>query len=99
MKIVSSTRSVEPCQEAGWVPFRCRLDGVVDESFVMLLHRHFMLLRPQCSLVFMRRLARPFFKIEAADCLVKGLVGDDHILVAVDGARIETINELIALGD
>lgn len=74
-RITHRTRSTEPCAEAGWIAYHYFVDGEIDETFVMSL-------RPFGSLLFMRNLAKPFFKVEADNHLIKGLLGDDHFLMA-----------------
>lgn len=75
VKITHRVRSTEPCAEAGWTAFHYHTDAPVDEKFVERL-------RPMGSLLFMKSLAKPFFKLESDNYLIKGLLGDDHFLMA-----------------
>lgn len=99
MKITGRTRSTEPCQEAGWVPFTYCTDNPIDETFVMSLRHRLDLLRPGCSFLFMRRLARPFFKIQSDDCLVRGIIGDRQFVVAVDGDDADKADMLVGVSE
>ena len=46
-------------------------------------------LRPFGSLVFLDMLAQPFFKIENEHYMIKGLLGDGSIRVAVHGEHLD----------
>ena len=82
MKIVQVTSSPEPCTEAGWMAFQYYLDGPVTRDFIQGL-------RPLGSFVFLASLARPFFKIENEHYMIKGLLGDGSIRVAVHGEHLD----------
>lgn len=77
MKLTERTKSPEPCTEAGWTAWQYHLDGPLDEPFILGL-------RPLGgSYLFLRKLSRPFFKIESDYYLIKGLLGDTSFRVAV----------------
>ena len=82
MNIVQVTRSPEPCTEAGWMAFQYYLEGPVTRDFILGL-------RPLGSFVFLSSLAQPFFKIENEHYMIKGLLGDGSIRVAVHGAHLD----------
>lgn len=78
MRLTATTRSLEPCAEAGWYAYNLHFeDGLIDEPFVRAL-------RPLGgSMLFMRHLAKPFFKLENHTYIVRGVVGDNFIRVGV----------------
>ena len=76
MRIISITPSPEPCAEAGWHASQYQLDGVVTRELIMSL-------RPLGSLLLMDSLRQPFFKIESHHYMLKGLIGDNSIRVAI----------------
>ena len=82
MNIVQITRSPEPCTEAGWMAFQYYLEQPVSREFILGL-------RPLGSFVFLEGLAQPFFKIENEHYMIKGLLGDGSIRVAVHGAHLD----------
>lgn len=89
IKIIRRTRSTEPCAEAGWTAFHYYVDGKIDEAFIMSL-------RPFGSLLFMKNLAKPFFKVEADNHLIKGLLGDDHFLMAAHREHLDELEQIEA---
>ena len=76
------SRSPEPCTEAGWLAFQYHLERPVSREFILSL-------RPLGSFVFLDMLAQPFFKIESEHYMIKGLLGDDSIRVAVHGDHLD----------
>lgn len=85
MRIISITPSPEPCAEAGWHASQYQLDGMVTRELVMSL-------RPLGSLLLMDSLRQPFFKIESHHYMLKGLLGDHSIRVAVHQDHEEETN-------
>ncbi|MBQ9357096.1 MAG: hypothetical protein IJT98_07405 [Prevotella sp.] len=82
MRITNITRSPEPCTEAGWIAFQYYLEQPVSREFIMAL-------RPLGSFVFLDMLAQPFFKIENEHYMIKGLLLDGSIRVAVHGDHLD----------
>jgi hypothetical protein len=82
VKITDITRSPEPCTEAGWMAFQYYLEHPVSRELIMAL-------RPLGSLVFLDMLAQPFFKVENEHYMIKGLLGDGSIRVAVHGEHLD----------
>ena len=76
MRITAITPSPEPCVEAGWHASQYHLDGKVIRDFVLTL-------RPLGSLLLLDQLRQPFFKIENHHYMLKGLLGDTSIRIAV----------------
>ena len=76
MRITAITPSPEPCVEAGWHASQYHLDGQVTRDFVLTL-------RPLGSLLLLDQLRQPFFKIENHHYMLKGLLGDTSIRIAV----------------
>ena len=85
MRIISITPSPEPCAEAGWHASQYLLDGTLTRELVMAL-------RPMGSLLLMDNLRQPFFKIESHHYMLKGLLGDHSIRVAVHQEHEEETN-------
>ena len=76
MRITAITPSPERCVEAGWHASQYHLDGKVTRDFVLTL-------RPLGSLLLLDQLRQPFFKIENHHYMLKGLLGDTSIRIAV----------------
>ncbi len=76
MKMLQITPSPEPCLEAGWYASQYCLDGKITREFVLSL-------RPLGSLLLLDHLRQPFFKIESHHYMIKGLLGDSSIRVAL----------------
>lgn len=87
MKITRITRSPEPCTEAGWLAFQYELEQPVSRTFILSL-------RPLGALVFLEMLAQPFFKIENEHYMIKGLLNDNSIRVAVHGEHLDEQEEI-----
>ncbi len=85
MRIISITPSPEPCAEAGWHASQYLLDGTLTRKLAMAL-------RPLGSLLLMDNLRQPFFKIESHHYMLKGLLGDHSIRVAVHQDHEEETN-------
>lgn len=91
MKITNITRSPEPCTEAGWIAFQYELERVVSRDFILAL-------RPLGSFIFLESLSKPFFKIQNHHYMIKGLLNDTSIRVAVHREHLneqEPIKQLI----
>jgi hypothetical protein len=80
--ITKITPSPEPCTESGWIAFQYHLEKPVSREFIMAL-------RPLGSFVFLDMLAQPFFKIENEHYMIKGLLLDGSIRVAVHGDHLD----------
>ena len=80
MKVIDRIPSREPCAEAGWYAWDYRLDAPLEDGFILAL-------RGLGDFVYLRMLKRPFFKIESADFLIRGLKGDDFVRVALHGGE------------
>lgn len=76
MNITNIHRSPEPCTEAGWLAFQYELEHHVNRDFIMAL-------RPLGSFIFLDTLAQPFFKIQNHHYMIKGLLNDTSIRIAV----------------
>lgn len=62
--------------------FQYYLEHPVSRELIMAL-------RPLGSLVFLDMLAQPFFKVESEHYIIKGLLGDGSIRVAVHGEHLD----------
>ncbi len=62
--------------------FQYYLEHPVSRELIMAL-------RPLGSLVFLDMLAQPFFKVENEHYMIKGLLGDGSIRVAVHGEHLD----------
>lgn len=87
MRITSHAKSAEPCAEAGWTAFDYHVDGFIDEPFVMSL-------RPLGAFMYMKSLARPFFKVESDNYIIKGLLHDDHFLMAAHRDNLAELDKI-----
>ncbi|MBR5062688.1 MAG: hypothetical protein IKX24_11205 [Prevotella sp.] len=76
MKITNISRSPEPCTEAGWIAFQYELEYSITRDFIFSL-------RPLGSFIFLETLVQPFFKIQNHHYMIKGLLNDNSIRVAV----------------
>lgn len=90
MRYTACIPSPEPCAEAGWHARHYLLEAPIDRAFILAM-------RPLGSFLFLADLAKPFFKVEADHFLIKGLLGDDFLRIAVhrdhdaELARIEAL--------
>lgn len=89
MTITSRSKSTEPCAEAGWTAFHYHVDGEIDEAFILSL-------RPLGSFLYMKSLARPFFKVESDNYIIKGLLHDDHFLMAAHRDNLSELDKIEA---
>lgn len=76
MKIINKTESKERCVEAGWFAFQYYLEKNISREDILSL-------RPLGSFLFMDKLAQPFFKIESDHYMIKGLLNDISIRIAL----------------
>ena len=91
MKITNIFRSPEPCTEAGWLAFQYELEHPINLDFILSL-------RPLGSFIFLKTLAQPFFKIQNHHYMIKGLLNDTSIRVAVHREHLneqEPIKQII----
>ena len=87
MTILEKRASREPCSEAGWYAWDYVLDEAIDDAFVCAL-------RPLGSFLYLKALARPFFKIESDYFILKGVLGDDFFRMAVHGDHRDEMEKL-----
>lgn len=76
MRIIAIEESRELCSEAGWCAWDITMEKPADEAFILAL-------RTMGSLCCLKRLNPPFFKLEAADRMVKGFLGAEEIRVSM----------------
>lgn len=91
MKITNIFRSPEPCTEAGWLAFQYELEHPINRDFILAL-------RPLGSFIFLESLTQPFFKIQNHHYMIKGLLNDTSIRVAVHREHLneqEPIKQII----
>lgn len=88
LKIISRRKSLEMCAEAGWFAFDFLLDGRMDRDFILSL-------RPLGSFVFLSTLRQPFFKIETAHYILKGIQGADFFRMAVPGDCLQDVDRIV----
>ena len=87
MKILEIIPSRERCAEAGWYAWDFLLDSPVDEALILSL-------RPFGSLLYLKNLSRPFFKVESDISLIKGLVGDSFFRLSAHDSRRDLVQEV-----
>ncbi len=87
MKILEIIPSRERCAEAGWYAWDFLLDSPVDEALILSL-------RPFGSLLYLKNLSRPFFKVESDISLIKGLVGDPFFRLSAHDSRRDLVQEV-----
>lgn len=90
MTITHITPSPEPCVEAGWQASQYYLDHRVDRPLVKALS-------PLGSLLLLDKVRQPFFKIESHHYIIKGLLGDDSIRVAVHRDHTDETQRIIQI--
>ena len=88
MKILEKTKSREPCVESGWDAFDYLLDSPLNEEDIVSM-------RPLGSFLFMKKLKRPFFKIESGHYLIKGIQGDSFLRIAVHRDSLDELLEVM----
>jgi hypothetical protein len=84
MKVLAIKKSFEKCAEAGWFGYDFILDTVIEPDFVHYLSK-------LGSMIFLRSLKEPFFKIENDGLIVKGICNQKNISVAVRGTEEESV--------
>ncbi len=92
MRIIEKIESRERCAEAGWFAYDYLLDEALNAKTIGAL-------RPMGNFVYLRMLARPFFKIESDYFMIKGVEGDHFFRVAVHDAHrgeLKKIEEFVA---
>ena len=72
--------SHEPCVEAGWKAWDLYLSSPTDKEWVLSL-------RDLGSLTFLSQLRKPFFKVESHHYIIKGILGEDYIRIAMAGSE------------
>ena len=86
--------SHEPCVEAGWKAWDIYLLTPTDKEWVLSL-------RDMGSLTFLPQLRKPFFKVESHHYIIKGILGEDYIRLAMPGIQqlpsITDITEIVNL--
>ena len=88
MSIIRITPSPQPCVEAGWQASQYYLDHPVDRDLVNAL-------RPLGTLLVLDKVRQPFFKVESHHYIIKGLLGDDSIRVAVHRDHTDETQHII----
>ena len=68
--IIDRRRSLETCTESGWDAEDLLTDTEIDDEFIHKLKRL------DGSLIYMKALKKPFFKLEYHDYVIKGIKGD-----------------------
>ena len=77
-QIIKILPSKEPCVEAGWKAWDLHLSSFTDKEWVQSLH-------DKGSLTFLPQLRKPFFKVESHHYIIKGILGEDYVRVAIAG--------------
>lgn len=76
--------SREHCAESGWYAFDFMLTGPMSEAYIGKLKKI------GGSFLFLTMLKKPFFKLEAENYIIKGVLGNDFFRMAVqDDAKAE----------
>lgn len=91
MKIIDRRRSLERCTESGWDAEDLLTDSPVDPEFVLRLRKL------EGSLLFMKALKKPFFKLEYHDYVIKGVVGDDFFRMAYHRDSKHKVDQVIRI--
>ncbi len=90
MRITAITPSPEPCVEAGWHASQYYLECPVDIGLVTAL-------RSLGTLLLLDKVRQPFFKVESHHYIIKGLLGDDSIRVAVHRDHTDETQRIIQI--
>lgn len=94
MKVISVKESVELCTESGWSAYDMALDAGMDRETIIRLGS-------LGDLTYLEMLKQPFYRIEQAYYMIKGLEGSNTLRVAMLGgheAILERVTELLQGG-
>lgn len=74
MKIVRIEKSSEECQQASWQAVNVYFDTAVNQETILSWNR-------LGSLVYLKQLKQPFYKISAPTYLIKGIEGKNVLRI------------------
>lgn len=87
-KIIKIVTSHEPCVEAGWKAWDLYLSSPTDKEWVLSL-------RDMGALTFLPQLRKPFFKVESHHYIIKGILGENYVRMAMPGREhLPPINDI-----
>jgi len=91
MKVIETAESMELCTEAGWEAVDITVDAPIDREVILRLGT-------LGSLSYLRALKQPFYRIQAAHYMIKGLEGKCQLRAAMlmgEEAILDRIRELL----
>ena len=88
MKIIGKRKSLETCTEAGWDAFDLLTEEPLTAEDIESLRVM------EGSFLFLRKLKKPFFKIENHNYILKGVQGDSFFRFAVHRDHLEEVERL-----
>ena len=88
MKIIKVEKSFEFCAEAGWYGYNVYFDEKTGEAFIRAL-------ASLGELLYMDRLKAPFFRVQGPGFLIKGVQGNDHLRIGVEGNDTQLLQEVL----
>jgi hypothetical protein len=92
MVVIDIRRSYEKCAEAGWYGYDFILKEPVTPEFIEYLGQ-------LGDFIFLSALAKPFFKVETHDLIIKGICNNSEIRAAINNQeetnRLEELRSII----
>lgn len=89
MKIIGKRKSFETCTEAGWEAFDLMTEEPLTAEDIESLRV------VEGAFLFLRKLKKPFFKIENHNYILKGVQGDTFFRFAVHRNYIDEVDRLL----
>ena len=88
MRIIGKRKSLETCTEAGWDAFDLLTEAPLTDEDIICLRA------VEASFLYLRKLKKPFFKIENHNYIVKGVQGDSFFRFAVHRDHADEVDRL-----
>lgn len=92
MKVIRTTESIELCTESGWSAYDLTVDEEIEKETIQRLGT-------LGDLTYLGMLSKPFYRIEQAYYMIKGLEGDKVLRVAMLGGQeaiLEQVQDILS---
>lgn len=87
MRVIDIRESLEPCEEAGWAAYDMILDTGMDQETIGRLG-------DLGALTYLGMLKQPFYRVEQAHYMIRGLEGAKHLRVSMLRGEEEIMDEI-----
>lgn len=85
MRIEQIERSMEECQQAGWVGYDITFDCPIHQDQILAW-------QSLGDFVYLPQLRQPFYRIAGTSFLVKGLEGTNHLRLGMEAEFLDPHN-------